>query len=103
MSKNIEVLILEFVNTSIDVIELCPHLYLICVCYEGLMRCGKSCRLRWINYLRPDVKRGNFTPEEEETITRLHKALGNKQVFLSQIIKIISYNVILPFLLILWT
>ncbi|KAK7324312.1 hypothetical protein VNO77_27845 [Canavalia gladiata] len=44
----------------------------------GLLRCGKSCRLRWINYLRPDVKRGNFTPEEEETIIRLHKALGNK-------------------------
>ncbi|XP_020203376.1 transcription factor MYB58 [Cajanus cajan] len=44
----------------------------------GLLRCGKSCRLRWINYLRPDVKRGNFTPKEEETIIRLHKALGNK-------------------------
>ncbi|KAJ1390988.1 SANT/Myb domain [Sesbania bispinosa] len=44
----------------------------------GLLRCGKSCRLRWINYLRPDVKRGNFTAEEEETIIRLHKALGNK-------------------------
>ncbi|KAL2331055.1 hypothetical protein Fmac_018636 [Flemingia macrophylla] len=44
----------------------------------GLMRCGKSCRLRWINYLRPDVKRGNFTPEEEETIIRLHKDFGNK-------------------------
>ncbi|KAF7834769.1 transcription factor MYB58-like [Senna tora] len=44
----------------------------------GLLRCGKSCRLRWINYLRPDVKRGNFTPEEEETIIKLHEALGNK-------------------------
>ncbi|KAK6947176.1 SANT/Myb domain [Dillenia turbinata] len=44
----------------------------------GLQRCGKSCRLRWINYLRPDVKRGNFTPDEEETIIRLHKTLGNK-------------------------
>ncbi|BAT93271.1 hypothetical protein VIGAN_07221000 [Vigna angularis var. angularis] len=44
----------------------------------GLLRCGKSCRLRWINYLRPDVKRGNFTPEEEETIIRLHRAMGNK-------------------------
>ncbi|XP_020203380.1 transcription factor MYB58 [Cajanus cajan] len=44
----------------------------------GLLRCGKSCRLRWINYLRPDVKRGSFTLEEEETIIRLHKALGNK-------------------------
>lgn len=45
---------------------------------KGLQRCGKSCRLRWINYLRPDVKRGNFTAEEEETIIRLHKAMGNK-------------------------
>nr|QSD99602.1 MYB family transcription factor [Melilotus albus] len=44
----------------------------------GLQRCGKSCRLRWINYLRPDLKRGNFTAEEEETIIKLHKALGNK-------------------------
>lgn len=44
----------------------------------GLLRCGKSCRLRWINYLRPDVKRGNFSPEEEETIIRLHKSMGNK-------------------------
>ncbi|XP_022718106.1 transcription factor MYB63-like [Durio zibethinus] len=44
----------------------------------GLLRCGKSCRLRWINYLRPDVKRGNFSKEEEETIIRLHETLGNK-------------------------
>ncbi|GMJ02862.1 myb domain protein 63, MYB DOMAIN PROTEIN 63 [Hibiscus trionum] len=44
----------------------------------GLLRCGKSCRLRWINYLRPDVKRGNFSKEEEETIIRLHESLGNK-------------------------
>ncbi|XP_074564307.1 transcription factor MYB58-like [Curcuma longa] len=44
----------------------------------GLLRCGKSCRLRWINYLRPDIKRGNFTEEEEETIIRLHGLLGNK-------------------------
>ncbi|WVZ86926.1 hypothetical protein U9M48_033637 [Paspalum notatum var. saurae] len=44
----------------------------------GLLRCGKSCRLRWINYLRPDLKRGNFTAEEEETIIKLHGMLGNK-------------------------
>ncbi|KAJ6814005.1 myb-related protein Zm1-like [Iris pallida] len=44
----------------------------------GLLRCGKSCRLRWINYLRPDIKRGNFSREEEDTIIRLHGALGNK-------------------------
>ncbi|PIN05347.1 Transcription factor, Myb superfamily [Handroanthus impetiginosus] len=44
----------------------------------GLLRCGKSCRLRWINYLREDVKRGNFTAEEDETIVKLHKNLGNR-------------------------
>lgn len=44
----------------------------------GLNRCGKSCRLRWINYLRPDIKRGSFSPEEEQTILHLHSVLGNK-------------------------
>ncbi|PON81731.1 MYB transcription factor [Trema orientale] len=44
----------------------------------GLLRCGKSCRLRWINYLRPDIKRGNFTRDEEETIIKLHEMLGNR-------------------------
>ncbi|XP_059280514.1 myb-related protein 330 [Lycium ferocissimum] len=44
----------------------------------GLQRCGKSCRLRWINYLRPDLKRGNFTEEEDELIIKLHSLLGNK-------------------------
>ncbi|XP_062203305.1 myb-related protein Zm38-like [Phragmites australis] len=44
----------------------------------GLLRCGKSCRLRWINYLRPDIKRGNFTDEEDDLIINLHQLLGNK-------------------------
>ncbi|XP_044484780.1 transcription factor MYB1-like [Mangifera indica] len=44
----------------------------------GLRRCGKSCRLRWLNYLRPDIKRGNITRDEEELIIRLHKLLGNR-------------------------
>ncbi|KAJ0981159.1 hypothetical protein J5N97_009414 [Dioscorea zingiberensis] len=44
----------------------------------GINRCGKSCRLRWLNYLRPDIKRGNITPEEEDLILRLHKLLGNR-------------------------
>ncbi|XVF80985.1 hypothetical protein PTKIN_Ptkin15bG0120200 [Pterospermum kingtungense] len=44
----------------------------------GLLRCGKSCRLRWINYLRPDIKRGNFIREEEDTIINLHEMLGNR-------------------------
>ncbi|KAH7421516.1 hypothetical protein KP509_13G061300 [Ceratopteris richardii] len=44
----------------------------------GLQRCGKSCRLRWTNYLRPNIKRGNFSVDEENTIARLHGLLGNK-------------------------
>ncbi|XP_076938111.1 transcription factor MYB11-like [Bidens hawaiensis] len=44
----------------------------------GLLRCGKSCRLRWINYLRGDLKRGNISPEEDEMIVMLHKAFGNR-------------------------
>ncbi|XP_030967717.1 transcription factor MYB114-like [Quercus lobata] len=44
----------------------------------GLNRCGKSCRLRWLNYLRPDIKRGNISDQEEDLILRLHKLLGNR-------------------------
>ncbi|GAA0158402.1 hypothetical protein LIER_38638 [Lithospermum erythrorhizon] len=46
--------------------------------FAGLQRCGKSCRLRWLNYLRPDVKLGNFTEDETNRIIQLHKVLGNK-------------------------
>ncbi|KAF8088555.1 hypothetical protein N665_0536s0006 [Sinapis alba] len=44
----------------------------------GLKRCGKSCRLRWANYLRPDIKRGEFSQEEEDSIISLHAIHGNK-------------------------
>ncbi|XP_021292058.1 transcription factor WER-like [Herrania umbratica] len=44
----------------------------------GLKRCGKSCRLRWINYLSPGVKRGDFSEEENDLIIRLHNLLGNR-------------------------
>ncbi|XP_059643080.1 transcription factor WER-like [Cornus florida] len=44
----------------------------------GLDRCGKSCRLRWLNYLRPNIKRGNISDQEEDLILRLHKLLGNR-------------------------
>ncbi|XP_018680527.2 transcription factor MYB59 [Musa acuminata AAA Group] len=44
----------------------------------GLRRSGKSCRLRWVNYLRPDLKRGKITPEEESIILELHASWGNR-------------------------
>ncbi|CAJ1979024.1 unnamed protein product [Sphenostylis stenocarpa] len=46
--------------------------------FAGLARCGKSCRLRWLNYLRPNLKHGNYTPEEEEIIIKFHQQFGNK-------------------------
>ncbi|KAE8677241.1 nitric oxide synthase-interacting protein-like protein [Hibiscus syriacus] len=46
--------------------------------FAGLQRSGKSCRLRWMNYLRPNIRRGNFSREEEETIIQLQKELGNR-------------------------
>ncbi|GAB2289649.1 Myb- protein [Dionaea muscipula] len=44
----------------------------------GLLRCSKSCRLRWTNYLRPGIKRGNFTHQEEKMIIHLQALLGNR-------------------------
>ncbi|RDY12598.1 Transcription factor GAMYB, partial [Mucuna pruriens] len=46
--------------------------------HSGLARCGKSCRLRWANHLRPDLKKGAFTEEEEKRIVELHAKMGNK-------------------------
>ncbi|XP_042005125.1 transcription factor MYB114-like [Salvia splendens] len=46
--------------------------------YAGLKRCGKSCRLRWVNYLKPGLKRGNFSEEEQQLVVELHAELGNK-------------------------
>ncbi|CAI0553124.1 unnamed protein product [Linum tenue] len=44
----------------------------------GLKRTGKSCRLRWLNYLKPDIKRGNLTPKEQLMILELHSKWGNR-------------------------
>ncbi|KAK8559130.1 hypothetical protein V6N13_098723 [Hibiscus sabdariffa] len=45
---------------------------------SGLKRGGKSCRLRWKNYLRPNIKRGEMSKEEEDLIIRMHNLLGNR-------------------------
>nr|GEV97117.1 transcription factor RAX2-like [Tanacetum cinerariifolium] len=43
-----------------------------------LKRCGKSCRLRWLNYLRPDIKLGGFTEEEDDIISSLYISIGSR-------------------------
>ncbi|KAA3462438.1 transcription factor MYB12-like [Gossypium australe] len=60
----------------------------------GLLRCGKSCRLRWINYLRTDLKRGNFTAKEDEIIVNLHSTLGNRKML--SVLQINLYMVVVP-------
>ncbi|KAD6454863.1 hypothetical protein E3N88_09569 [Mikania micrantha] len=45
---------------------------------RGLKRCGKSCRLRWLNYLRPDIKLGGFTEEEDNIISSLYVNIGSR-------------------------
>ncbi|KAI9100321.1 hypothetical protein K1719_024539 [Acacia pycnantha] len=44
----------------------------------GLKRCRKSCRMRWLNYLKPNINRTSFTEDEVDMIRRFHKLLGNR-------------------------
>ncbi|GMH16637.1 hypothetical protein Nepgr_018478 [Nepenthes gracilis] len=44
----------------------------------GIKRCGKSCRLRWLNYLRPNIKHGGFTEEEDNIICSLYISIGSR-------------------------
>ncbi|KAM3350889.1 hypothetical protein ACQJBY_023125 [Aegilops geniculata] len=44
----------------------------------GLNRCGKSCRLRWLNYLRPDIKHGGYTEQEDMVICSLYNSIGSR-------------------------
>ncbi|KAI3803329.1 hypothetical protein L1987_31479 [Smallanthus sonchifolius] len=55
-----------------------PKKWAVIAAKAGLQRCDKSCRLRWLNYLRPNIKRGNISDQEEDLIIRLHKLLGNR-------------------------
>ncbi|KAK1416920.1 hypothetical protein QVD17_26039 [Tagetes erecta] len=55
-----------------------PKKWTVIAAQAGLQRCGKSCRLRWLNYLRPNIKRGNISEQEKDLIIRLHKLLGNR-------------------------
>ncbi|GLJ07965.1 hypothetical protein SUGI_0078620 [Cryptomeria japonica] len=55
---------------------------------KRLLRCGKACRLRWMNYLRSDIKRGHISADEEDLILRLHKLVGNRNSHLSKRVEV---------------
>ncbi|CAI9092207.1 OLC1v1027394C3 [Oldenlandia corymbosa var. corymbosa] len=44
----------------------------------GLPRSHKSCRLRWVNYLCPNINRGPFSPEEKRLVVELQRVHGNR-------------------------
>lgn len=58
------------------VIESCTHVMFFA--QSGLRRCGKSCRLRWLNYLRPNIKHGDFTDDEDRIICSLFASIGSR-------------------------
>lgn len=62
---------------------------------SGLFRCGKSCRLRWANHLKPNLKKGAFSMEEEEMIVQLHAKIGNKWAKMATFVsELSSYHLI---------
>jgi len=66
------------------------------VVIAGLLRCGKSCRLRWTNYLRPDLKRGLLSEYEEKMVIDLHAQLGNRLSISFSLQQLFSYNPSFP-------
>ncbi|THF96118.1 hypothetical protein TEA_014191 [Camellia sinensis var. sinensis] len=63
-------------SDSINLTDMCWRKLIIH--YTGLKRCGKSCRLRWLNYLRPNIKHGGFSEEEDNIICSLYISIGSR-------------------------
>ena len=76
--NNIRFMAPAFLSIYHKLITLLMKLSCCCCGDLGLRRCSKSCRLRWTNYLRPGIKRGNFTEHEEKMILHLQALLGNR-------------------------
>ncbi|ESS36459.1 Myb family DNA-binding domain-containing protein [Toxoplasma gondii VEG] len=44
----------------------------------GIPRTGKQCRERWFNHVNPEVKKGDWSAEEDAMILMLQNELGNR-------------------------
>jgi len=55
---------------------------MVLVNIAGLKRCGKSCRLRWLNYLRPNIKHGEFSDDEDRIICSLFASIGSRYIYI---------------------
>ncbi|KAK2896157.1 hypothetical protein Q8A73_015645 [Channa argus] len=51
-----------------------------------LSRNGKQCRERWHNHLNPEVKKSNWTVEEDHIICQAHSLLGNRWADISKLL-----------------
>jgi hypothetical protein len=49
-------------------------------------RIGKQCRERWFNHLSPEVRKTNWSPEEDRIIIEAHHRLGNKWTAISKLL-----------------
>ncbi|XP_057418485.1 transcription factor MYB119-like [Lotus japonicus] len=49
-------------------------------------RAGKQCRERWYNHLRPDIKKGSWSEEEEKVLVATHAKMGNRWADIANLI-----------------
>eukprot|EP00182_Erythrolobus_australicus_P005718 CAMPEP_0185842382 /NCGR_PEP_ID=MMETSP1353-20130828/18378_1 /TAXON_ID=1077150 /ORGANISM="Erythrolobus australicus, Strain CCMP3124" /LENGTH=421 /DNA_ID=CAMNT_0028541883 /DNA_START=1307 /DNA_END=2572 /DNA_ORIENTATION=- len=49
-------------------------------------RSGKQCRERWINQLRPGIKKGEWSAEEKRILIEAHAAFGNRWVAIARLL-----------------
>ena len=84
----------KVISINLCVCSFSPFVLLKEFCFlefAGLNRCRKSCRLRWVNYLKPNIKRGEFALDEVDLVIRLHNLLGNRQVITSLITILVTW------------
>ena len=49
-------------------------------------RIGKQCRERWFNHLDPTIKKGEWTPDEEQVIYEAQRHFGNRWCEISKLL-----------------
>ena len=61
---------------------------------NGSTRLGKQCRERWFNHLDPTLKKGDWSEDENATLLKLQRQLGNRWCEIAKVLKGRSENAI---------